>query len=438
MRELTELLLFRETGEHRLLDDFHLAVRDSWEGAHAAAGRLLRGLAAMAGETGFYGNLWHDYLTSILVSDENSYSLSAERRGAPDGTVRGFALHDMAIFREWFDADLTELARKTGVPELSAAADYRADSYEGKIYSRRVRTAICELSLELAQAEDPERMLNALEIFYRRIGVGTIGLHKAFRLRERDGRLQIEPVTQIADVRLDDLVGYERAKQLLVDNTEAFLCGAPANNCLLYGDAGTGKSSSVKALANTYYDRGLRIIEVYRHELRYLHELIGRIKRRNYRFLLYMDDLSFEEFETDYKYLKAVIEGGLEKKPDNVLIYATSNRRHLIRESFSDKAKLSDDDVHRSDTVQEKLSLFDRFGLTIYYGAPTPLEYREIVRVLAEREGVRLSGEELLAEANRWQLKHAGYSGRTARQLIDDLVGKEVLAGTRPGEEQHV
>ncbi len=270
-------------------------------------------------------------------------------------------------------------------------------------------------------------MLDALTDFYEHFGVGSLGLHRAFRLKEEGDHVRIVPVTRIAEVHFDDLVGYKRAKELLIANTEAFLAGAPANNCLLYGDAGTGKSSSVKALANTYFERGLRIVEVYRHQFRYLNDMIVELKRRNYRFIIYMDDLSFEEFETEYKYLKAVIEGGLERKPDNVLIYATSNRRHLIRESFQDKAKLSDDDVHRSDTVQEKLSLFDRFGLTVYFGAPTPEEYRTIVRTLAARAGIDMPEEELLLEANRWELKHAGYSGRVARQLVDDILGKKCL-----------
>ena len=165
-------------------------------------------------------------------------------------------------------------------------------------------------------------------------------------LHKEDGA-QIIPITNIAHVKLDDLVGYEIAKQKLIDNTESFVRGKEANNCLLYGDAGTGKSTSIKAIANQYYDRGLRLIEVYKHQFCDLNDVIAQIKNRNYKFIIYMDDLSFEEFEIEYKYLKAVIEGGLEKKPDNVLIYATSNRRHLIRETFSDKEEVRED-MHTS------------------------------------------------------------------------------------------
>ena len=191
----------------------------------------------------------------------------------------------------------------------------------------------------------------------------------------------------------------------------------------MFGDAGTGKSTSIKAIVNQYYDRGLRMIEVYKHQFQDLNSLISQIKNRNYKFIIYMDDLSFEEFEIEYKYLKAVIEGGLEKKPDNILIYATSNRRHLVREKFSDKEERQDD-LHKNDTVQEKLSLVARFGVKIYYGSPTPVEFKEIVKNLAERYQVNMEEKELLAEANKWELAHGGLSGRCAQQFIDYLLGR--------------
>ena len=230
------------------------------------------------------------------------------------------------------------------------------------------------------------------------------------------------PITKIAHVYLDDLVGYDIAKKKLTDNTQAFVEGRRANNCLLYGDAGTGKSSSIKAILNQYYDQGLRMIEIYKHQFQDLNDVIAQIKNRNYKFIIYMDDLSFEEFEIEYKYLKAVIEGGLERKPDNVLIYATSNRRHLIRETFKDKAD-RDEELHTNDTVQEKLSLVARFGVTIYFGRPEKKEFQEIVRQIALRNGIDMPEDELLLEANRWELSHGGLSGRTAQQFVDYLLG---------------
>ena len=222
---------------------------------------------------------------------------------------------------------------------------------------------------------------------------------------------------------LSDLVGYEIQKKKLTDNTEAFVNGKKANNCLLYGDAGTGKSSCIKAIANEYYGSGLRIIEVYKHQFQDLNDVIAQIKNRNYKFIIYMDDLSFEEFEIEYKYLKAVIEGGLEKKPENVLIYATSNRRHLIRETFKDKQD-RDEELHVNDTVQEKLSLVSRFGVSIYFGSPDKKQFQKIVSTLADRYGVRMSEDELLLKANQWELSHGGLSGRTAQQFIDYLLGQ--------------
>ncbi|MCH1978151.1 ATP-binding protein, partial [Lawsonibacter sp. OA9] len=260
--------------------------------------------------------------------------------------------------------------------------------------------------------------------FYKDFGVGKLGLHKAFRIDHTKEDVEILPITNIAHVQLTDLVGYEIAKKKLIDNTEAFVSGKKANNCLLFGDAGTGKSSSIKGILNQYYDRGLRIIEVYKHQFQDLNAVIAQIKNRNYKFIIYMDDLSFEDFEIEYKYLKAVIEGGLEKKPDNILIYATSNRRHLVREKFSDKEERRDD-LHSSDTVQEKLSLVSRFGVSIFFCAPDKKEFQNIVKTLADRYHVNMPEEKLLLEANKWELSHGGLSGRTAQQFIDYLLGQQ-------------
>ena len=225
---------------------------------------------------------------------------------------------------------------------------------------------------------------------------------------------------------LNDLIGYEIQKKKLVDNTEAFVKGLPANNVLLCGDAGTGKSTSIKALLNEYYGQGLRMIEIYKHQFQDLSSIIAQVKNRNYRFIIYMDDLSFEDFEIEYKFLKAVIEGGMETRPDNVLIYATSNRRHLIKETWNDRDDMeTDNGMHRSDTMQEKLSLVARFGVTIYYGKPTPKEFFTIVKELRKRyPEITMSDEELCAEANKWELSHGGVSGRTAQQFINYIAGK--------------
>ncbi len=374
---------------------------------------------------GFEGNLWHTYLTFLLANDENAYSTSCEIVGETAGSINEIARHDFQIMKELFDYDFKPLEKALDASCISILRKYEKSGEKSRIFNRRIRDRICNLSKALGEAENVDVFKQRLTCFYQEFGVGKLGLHKAFRVAHSDtGRPEIVPITNIAHVHLNDLVGYEIAKKKLIDNTEAFVNGKRANNCLLYGDAGTGKSSSIKAILNQYYDRGLRMIEVYKHQFKDLNEVISQIKNRNYKFIIYMDDLSFEEFEIEYKYLKAVIEGGLEKKPENVLIYATSNRRHLVRETFRDKAD-RDEELHTNDTVQEKLSLVARFGVTIYYGSPDKKEFQQIVRELARQNGIEMSEEKLLLEANQWELSHGGLSGRTAQQFIDYLLGQK-------------
>lgn len=378
----------------------------------------------LAGSHGFEGNLWHNYLTFLLANDENAYSTECEVVGEIEGSINKVALHDFAIFRELFAYDFHILEEALDVDCLSILEDYQNVRGHGKVFNKRIRDRICELSKKLGKSESAEDFKAIVTQFYKEFGVGKLGLHKAFRIEHTEDGAEIVPITKISHVHLEDLVGYEIPKQKLVENTEAFVEGRRANNCLLFGDAGTGKSTSIKAILNQYYDQGLRMIEVYKHQFQDLNDVIAQIKNRNYKFIIYMDDLSFEEFEIEYKYLKAVIEGGLEKKPDNILIYATSNRRHLIRETFKDKTD-RDEELHTNDTVQEKLSLVARFGVTIYFGKPEKKEFQQIVRVLAEKNGIEMPEEQLLLEANKWELSHGGLSGRTAQQFIDYLLGKK-------------
>lgn len=374
---------------------------------------------------GFEGNLWHTYLTFLLANDENAYSTSCEIVGEVDGSINKIACHDFEIMKELFDYDFDDLEKVLDASCISILMKYEKSTERSHVFNKRIRDRICRLSKSLGQTQSVEEFKIRLTRFYKEFGVGKLGLHKAFRVEHIEGdRAEIVPITNIAHVHLDDLVGYEIAKKKLIDNTEAFVSGKRANNCLLYGDAGTGKSSSVKAVLNQYYDRGLRMIEVYKHQFQDLNDIIAQIKNRNYKFIIYMDDLSFEEFEIEYKYLKAVIEGGLEKKPDNILIYATSNRRHLVRETFKDKAD-RDEELHTNDTVQEKLSLVSRFGVTIYYGSPEKKEFQQIVKELAQKNGIDMPEEILLLEANKWELSHGGLSGRTAQQFIDYLLGQK-------------
>lgn len=426
---IDELILYRNLEKGDLLHEMvwimeHYTEKEKEDEVRKKFFVCMHELIDLAGTYGFEENLWHTYLTFLLVNNENVFSTSCEIRGLLDGSLLTFAKHDFAIFRELFAYDFGGLEQALGADFFEEILKYQSGGATGRVFNRRIRDRICELAKQLGAAKDLEAFTQAMIHFYKEFGVGKLGLHKAFRVVHDDCGVQIQPITNIRHVNLEDLVGYELAKKKLIDNTEAFVQGRRANNCLLFGDAGTGKSSSIKAILNRYYDQGLRIIEIYKHQFQDLNEVIAQIKNRNYRFIIYMDDLSFEEFEIEYKYLKAVIEGGLEKKPDNILIYATSNRRNLIREKFRDNQEERDGDIHTNDTIQEKMSLVSRFGVTIYFGSPSKKEFQQIVKVLADRYGVAMPEEELLLEANKWELAHGGLSGRTAQQFIDYLLGR--------------
>lgn len=430
MKSIDGLILYREFEEKEILEVMAGAFSTIENGEKLTTDQIsalyecAHELTELAGKYGYEGNIWHCYLTHLLANNENSYSTSCEIVGEISGSINEIALHDFEIFKELFDCDLEKLSAAMDTMHFTFLENYDSGNKNSKVFNKRIRDRICDLSKALAQTKDEIEFKQVLTQFYKEFGVGKFGLHKAFRIEHTEQGVEIVPITNIAHVHLDDLVGYESAKQKLIDNTEAFVEGRKANNCLLFGDAGTGKSSSIKGILNEYYDQGLRIIEAYKHQFQDLNEVISQIKNRNYRFIIYMDDLSFEEFEIEYKYLKAVIEGGLEKKPENILIYATSNRRHLVREKFSDKEERADD-IHSNDTVQEKLSLVYRFGVSIYFGKPEKKEFQQIVKTLAQRHGITMPEEELLLEANKWELSHGGLSGRTAQQFIDYLLGKK-------------
>ena len=428
MTGIRECILYRDFEQGELLEKMTMLMEDISHpkvlyGKGGEYFACIHQLVEMAGTYGFAGNLWHDYLTYLLVNHENAFSTACEIVGPVEGTINAFAMHDFEIFKQLYDFDLKELEKIYPSVDSSLITDYQNINEGSKFFNKRIRDRICTLAQKLAKAKSTKEFMDDMVQFYKEFGVGKLGLHKAFRIDGTVTPARIVPITNIAHVHLDDLVGYEIAKKKLLDNTEAFVQGRPANNCLLFGDAGTGKSSSIKGILNQYYDQGLRIIEAYKHQFKYLNDIIAQVKNRNYKFIIYMDDLSFEEFEIEYKYLKAVIEGGLEKKPDNILIYATSNRRHLVREKFSDKEERRDD-LHSSDTVQEKLSLVARFGVSIFFCAPDKKQFQNIVKTLAERHQVEMPEEELLLEANKWELQHGGLSGRTAQQFIDYLCGK--------------
>ena len=432
-RDIAKLVLYRNLGENSILMKLSGIFEDFDRGDCRNAELVARiydqikRLLDLATDYGFDTNLWHNYLAFILITNENSFSMTSEKVGANDGTVNYFAKNDFKIFKKLFDFDFSEIEEALDIDCFTIVNNYKAIGKKERMYNKNVSTKVQDISRAIEGAKDENDIFKIVTDFYKAYGVGMFGLNKAFRIvHPTNGDMQFVPINNTEDVRLDDLIGYEIQKQKIVENTEAFVAGRKANNALLFGDSGTGKSTTIKAIINEYYDQGLRMIEIYKHQFQDLSQVISQIKNRNYRFIIYMDDLSFEEFETEYKYLKAVIEGGLEIKPDNVLIYATSNRRHLIRETWTDRTDLENNNgMHKSDTMQEKLSLVNRFGVTINYSKPSQKEYFQIVVGLAEKNGIHMTEEELCAEANKWELSHGGISGRTAQQFINYLSGKQ-------------
>ena len=384
----------------------------------------IKRILEVATDYGFDKNLWHNYLTFYLITNENPFSLTCEKVGANDGSVNEFAKNDFKVFMNLFNYDFRPIEAALGINCFSLISDYKAIVKKELMYNKNVSEKVQALSLKLETAKDENEFFNYVTDFYKAYGVGMFGLNKAFRVIGGDNGVTFTPINNMDKVMLDDLIGYEIQKKKLVENTEAFVQGRKANNALLFGDSGTGKSTSIKAIVNEYYDQGLRMIEIYKHQFKDLSNVIASIKNRNYKFIIYMDDLSFEEFEIEYKFLKAVIEGGVETKPDNILIYATSNIRHLIKETWNDRNDMeSNNGLHRSDTIEEKLSLVNRFGCQISYSKPSQKEFFDIVIGLARKNNVKMTDEELMAEANKWELSHGGISGRTAQQFINYCLG---------------
>lgn len=349
-------------------------------------------------ERGYSDNLT-GCLTEAALFDENAFSLTAAAGREVSPAMRGAAGRDLRVILE-----LGALSAQDVLDDGPQGAD--------------------SLSLPVWGAGEPVEQLRGegslaerLERYYRENGCGMYARYRAFIWRDH----AIHPVVHPDPTTLRDLKGYEIQRRIAIDNTVSFLVGLPANNCLLYGDRGTGKSSTVKAILNEYYTRGLRVIEMPKESLMDFPRLVDEIAALPMKFIIFIDDLSFSNQDDTYAALKAVLEGGLAARPENALIYATSNRRHLLRETFSDR---EGDEVHKGDTIQESLSLADRFGLSIHFSSPDKWRYLEIVRQLAVQRGLEDHLEELDLLAERWATERGGRSPRCARQFIDDAESK--------------
>ena len=410
-----------EQAEFEVYSDWEMTL-DSDEDEES--GRFASRLVSFATQFGLSGNVWQQWIAYLLISDENPLSLACERRKVDEkSTMMKLARPDFEkVFELFNDGPESDEDDLTDIFEIFS--DYRAPYELDKKNSAGEQ--IKSFAIELSAARNPSEFGAAVTKYYEEKGCGVYGLYRAFRIEGEEFCMEIKPIADSEDVKLSDLVGYDEQKEALVSNTEAFIKGLPANNVLLYGDSGTGKSTSVHALIREYYSSGLRMIDLTKSDRGRLPELLSEIKKRNYKFIIFMDDLSFEEDESDFKELKAMLEGALESREENVLVYATSNRRHLVKETWKDRNDMEfNEDVHRSDTMEEKLSLASRFGVTIYYGKPDYKEYMNIVEELAKREGLSISYDDLSDEARKWSLRHGSTSGRTASQLIKWIKGRD-------------
>ncbi|MDE6953694.1 MAG: ATP-binding protein [Erysipelotrichales bacterium] len=368
-------------------------------------------MLSLAEKYDLHDHLFKGLLTYLLVHHENVWTMALERKKEIHPSLKKVVIHDLQNIYYYFHYDLSLNDLYNDV--------FCHFPHTKSIINKEIFEILSNLQQNLSQSTSVEQFYEILYNHYYQYGVGHYGLNKAFRFQNK----KIIPIEHIGNNTLEQLIGYHSQKERLKANTEAFLLGKKANNVLLYGDSGTGKSSSIKALLNEYYKDGLRMIEVYKHQFIDLPQIINELQNRNYKFIIFMDDLSFEDFEVEYKYLKAVIEGGLEKKPDNILIYATSNRRHLIKETWNDRNH--DQEINNNDAKQEKLSLVSRFGVQIMYIHPDKQNYLNIVDGLAKTYHIDMEKEELHALALQWEIRNGGFSGRTAKQFIHMLLGKK-------------
>lgn len=342
----------------------------------------------LSGESNFA-----DYIQRIVNDDENVYIQSIGQGKKPAPFMEEAVLKELEILQKI--ADLTPQKLREDL------------SYDGYLPAFEAK------QLRLAE-EYNHRCANIHRYGY--------GMYARFRMFYVNTEGRITPVHSPDPIRLSELIDYKREQQLILDNTNALLEGKPAANILLTGDAGTGKSSTIKAVVNELYDRGLRILEIRKEQLHAIPAIVDELSKNPLKFVLFIDDLSFVKDDDNFSALKAILEGSVSAKSSNVVIYATSNRRHLVKEKFSDR---DGDDVHRNDTMQEIISLSERFGLQITFNRPDKKTYLNIVSHLAEENGIRMPEEELLAGAERFVLGRGNRSARAAKQYVDSLLVKK-------------
>lgn len=396
-RELNSLTVFAELDTDATFHAFRIMLsrleqNDGLQCASRFAGELYQ----------HFTDDWTGYLRDLVLRLETPCSHFASIGKPVPAMIEQAARHDLSV--------LSEAAGVT--PELVAYCMGREESF---------------IPGWIAQPIDLETLYFERLAEIGKHGYGIFARYRMFHMElseQSKNGFVLEPVANPDAVSVSDLIGYELQRSQVIENTKTLLRGMMAANVLLYGDAGTGKSATVKAVANSFAEEGLRLIELTKNELHLLPKLLDLLSSNPLKFILFIDDLSFQENDDDFSALKAVLEGSISARSHNTVIYATSNRRHIVRETFSQRAG---DEIHRNDTVQETISLSERFGLRLLFDKPNKQLYLEIVNGLAKQYGLSMEEEALAMEAERFAIGRSGRSARAARQLVEQLSAKESM-----------
>ena len=402
-----QIILFKTVKEDSLILNLKKYFKRK-NSSNSELSQIIYNLVKLNLKKGLKGDLWQNYLKTLLADSENIFTLKAETNLIDKkSSLYQIAFHDLKLISNLFNFSFKDLIKNLETKSYDYLENFRISAAESNQYNQKIFSKIFN-------SDSVQKNLEELINFYKNNGAGITNKSRAFYWQQNDLKIVNNP----DPITFNELISYHKEKKKLIENTESFLKGFHAHNVLLYGDSGTGKSSSVKALLNEYYKDGLRLIEINSSQIKELPDILEYLSKRGLYFIIFMDDLSFEEFETDYKYLKAVMEGGIESRPANVLFYATSNRRHLVREKWQDREA----EIHENDILNEKLSLAERFGLTLMFNNPSQDEYLKIVRELAAKEGLTIKKKVLEKKALKWSKWNNGLSGRSARQFINQLL----------------
>ena len=422
LNRLNEIVIYRNIINHglvrkaiKILQEL-LKEKPSIELIYAENSSFYKDITEYAFKRRIYKNIWPTFLVEEIAYDENPFSRISEKYGfdAVSDLMIEAVEKEIRILKEFCSINIAESVNNslnTGLPDCERYID---ESFlKSKIsFTENVNTSH---TLENLWELREDKFAEYLSDYYHSNGCGIFGKYKAFRWVTENGSGQLKGIENVDPITFEDLIGYEEEHKIVIENTKALLKGFPANNVLLYGDKGTGKSSTVKALLNEFYKEGLRLIEISKNDVGDLSYIIDIIKDRGMKFILFFDDLSFDESEVEYKELKSILEGGVEVLPSNVVIYATSNRRHIVTEN------IEDNELHNTDAREEKLSLSDRFGVTVTFVSPSQEEYLKIVKGLAQKHNIEIEWNFLKEKASQWDIWHNGRSLRSAKQFIDHL-----------------